>query len=186
MARMISPEKYDFDPDKLGYKVGQTWQCFSQEGGVFSFDLKMYDYSTKEYTEPQEEFFQVDRKKIPARIINLEFHEVFEDCDFDDEEVEERELTDHDNQILESFSQGIKEIFSFPLDVEKITVLFVEINSYDLKLLPPIGHAIELIDVNRQSIAPFLVGTLISAVPGAVICLLAVSPQQDKIPVFSK
>jgi len=183
MATMISKDNYDFVRSQLGYEVGKSLQLFSLQEGVFSYNWKHYIDEDKEYFESRVESFRVNGIAIPARIIECNQLTLFDG--FSEDEDGNRCGFDHENEIINGFAEAIRGIIKLEADQDECSIFTVEIDGTDAVNLPLIGSSLELFDMNQQSILPILVGTILSKRPGGVLCLLALPPEQFRVPSFS-
>jgi len=80
---------------------------------------------------------------------------------------------DHENEILNGFAEAIREVVKLEANQDECSIFTVEIDGTDAVKLPIIGSSVELFDMNQQSIAPILMGTLLSKRPEEYsVCLL--------------
>jgi len=75
------------------------------------------------------------------------------------------------------------QVIKLEANQDECSVSTVEIDGTEVVMLPRIGSSVELFDMNQQSIAP--IGTLLSKRPGGVLYLLALPPEQYRVPRFS-
>jgi hypothetical protein len=182
MATIINKKNYDFVRSQLGYDVGTSLTLFSLQGGVFSFNWKHFVDEDKEYYEPPVESFRVNGISIPARIIDWNQLTLFDS--FSEDEEGNRCEFDHENGILNGIAEAIRSVIKLEANKDECSVFTVEIDGTDVVKLPIIGSSVELFDMNQQSIVPIFIGTLLSKRLGGVICLLALPPEQYRVPCF--
>lgn len=184
MATSVNRRNPDFKKSQLGYKIGDSLQLLSSQGGVFSYSHKLFDFDKKEFPDPPAEKLQFNGKSIPARIIGCNFLEIFDD-DLTDDDGKRGEF-DHENEILKHLAEAINGVFIYDINENKCLILMVDVDSCETGKLPSPGSQLELFDMNQQSVFPILAGTIFSKRPNGTICLMALSQEQSRYPTISE
>ena len=161
----------------VSYQLGDQLRLGSNEGGIFSISSQaslVYDDFTMTDYKPDDEI-QTAKGTIKTIIFNKYNIEVY-----DEDEESFYEYYEDEGYLVSMFAEGIGNNF-LPRQVSKeCDIVFTEIDASDAEKLPVIGETVKLIDKNKQSISPRLVGIIPSRHVGKLVCLLMLDPNLQR------